>query len=152
MALLKIVAHFKDGTLIKGTTRDFSPNNEFFHLETGNGQVEAIDVNSLKAVFFVKYFLGNKVLGVNERVNNGDLEGGARRIIRVTFSDGEMLEGYNIGFSNDRLGFFVRPTNKRSNNERIFVVSSATKEVEHRSSPFPTLSPRNHQYSTLPLP
>jgi hypothetical protein len=144
MTPLKIVAHFKDGTLVKGTTRNFSPNQNLFHLETANGQVEPIDVNSLKAVFFVKYFLGNKIFGVNERFTSVDVECGAKRIIRVTFSDGEILEGYNVGFSSDRFGFFVRPTNKNSNNERIFVVTSATEKVEHCLSSFQPTSYLKH--------
>ncbi len=59
----KIVAHFQDGRLLKGTTRDFVPNKELFHLEPvdappGTKPVEVL-TSDLKAVFFVKDFTGH---------------------------------------------------------------------------------------------
>jgi len=59
----KIIVKFKDGKIIKGWTTDFGPNKEVFHLhpleEYGKAVIE-IEVSSLKAVFFVKDFQGNK--------------------------------------------------------------------------------------------
>jgi hypothetical protein len=130
MALLKVVAHFKDGSLKKGTIRNFSPNNDFFHLEISIGQVDVININALKAVFFVKHFLGKRILRNSKKTDNYDLEAGTIRKVRITFSDGEEIDGFGYYSGREKLGFFIRPTNKRSNNERIFIITSAIKKVE----------------------
>ena len=56
----KVVARFKDGSLMKGKTNDFFPNKTSFHLETLSGETKTIDVELLKAFFLVKNFDGNK--------------------------------------------------------------------------------------------
>ncbi len=39
----KVVARFKDGSIIKGKTSDFFPNKETCHLETLNGEIKEIN-------------------------------------------------------------------------------------------------------------
>src|SRR5262249_45998021 len=58
--LNKIVAHPRDGKLLKGTTQDFFPNRPLFHILLADGK-ESVEVRckSLKAVFFVKEFAGD---------------------------------------------------------------------------------------------
>ena len=46
-----------------------------------------------------------------------------------TFKDGEELLGTTQGYQPDRPGFFVIPADPESNNERCYVVASATEEV-----------------------
>ena len=41
-----------------------------------------------------------------------------------------MIIGYTTGYSPDRQGFYVTPAEKKSNNERIFVVKSASEKIE----------------------
>ena len=59
----KIVVKYKDGKIVKGWSTDFGPNKEIFHLhpleEYGKDVLE-IETSSLKAVFFVKDYKGNK--------------------------------------------------------------------------------------------
>jgi hypothetical protein len=50
--------------------------------------------------------------------------------VRITFFDGEILEGTTQGYAPERNGFFVVPLERDSNNLRIFVISSAVKKVE----------------------
>jgi hypothetical protein len=57
------------------------------------------------------------------------LAGGGRKI-QVRFLDGETIVGYTMGYSPDRTGFFLVPADSKGNNERIFVVKSATEKVE----------------------
>ena len=125
MAINKVVAGLKDGTVMKGNTSDFFPNRKDFSLELQSGERVKIDTGQLKALFFVKDFTGNK----NRKDNYNDVIPGGGRKIQVKFKDGELVIGYSQGYSPDRLGFFVIPADKDSNNERIFVVNSATKEV-----------------------
>ena len=122
----KVVARFKDGTILKGKTNDFFPNKTSFHVETLNGETEAIDVEQLKALFLVKDFEGNK--DYDEEFN--DQVSGAGRKIKVTFSDGEIITGYTLGYSPNRQGFYMTPADLKSNNVRIFVIKSATEKIE----------------------
>jgi hypothetical protein len=121
----KVVVRFKDGTIVKGNTSDFSPNKASFHLIYPKGKIEEIDVEGLKAVFFVKDFKGDK----DHSKKYDDTVPGAGRKVKVDFSDGESILGYVLGYSPDRQGFFMTPADLAGNNERIFVVKSATKNV-----------------------
>ena len=54
----------------------------------------------------------------------------AGRKIEVEFTDGESITGYALGYSPDRHGFFITAADLSSNNERNFVVKSATKSIK----------------------
>ena len=120
-----VVARFKDGTIMKGTTSDFFPNKKEFHLTLMHGEIVPIDVEKLKALFFVKDLEGNK----DHKEEYADVVPGGGRKVRIEFIDGEIVIGFSQGYSPDRQGFFVIPADKRSNNERFFVVASATTKV-----------------------
>ena len=122
----KVVVKFKDNTLAKGKTSDFFPNKAQFHLENLNGEIVEISIEDLKALFFVKDFKGNKD---HEKNYNDEIAAGGRKI-RVQFLDGETVIGYTLGYSPDRQGFYMTPADLKGNNERIFVVKSATEKVE----------------------
>ena len=122
----KIVVRYKDGNIIKGQTADFSPNKALFHIETINGEVKEVNMENLKAVFFVKDFEGNKQYKENY---NKHIAGGGRKI-KVQYQDDEEITGYTLGYSPERQGFFMIPADTGGNNERIFIVKSATKNIE----------------------
>lgn len=122
----KVVVKFKDNTLAKGKTSDFFPNKTQFHLENLNGEILEISIEDLKALFFVKDFKGNKN---HEKKYSDEIAAGGRKI-RVQFLDGETVIGYTLGYSPDRQGFYMTPADLKGNNERIFVVKSATEKVE----------------------
>jgi hypothetical protein len=122
----KVVTRSKDHTMRKGTTRNFFPNKTQFHLEEINGEISEISIEDLKAVFFVKDFEGNKS---HQKSYDDNIAGGGKKI-KVRFFDGETVVGYTLGFSPDRQGFFLTPGDLKGNNERIFVVKSATEKIE----------------------
>ena len=122
----KVVARFKDGSIMKGKTNDFFPNKTNSHLETLSGQIQQIEVEQLKAFFLVKDFEGNKNYAEDYR---DEITGTGRKIM-VKFSDGESIIGYTLGYSPDRQGFFMTPADLNSNNQRIFVVKSASEKIE----------------------
>ncbi len=122
----RIVVKFKDNTVSKGKTNNFSPNKAQFHLEEMNGDIVEISNEDLKAVFFVKDFKGNK----NHDDNYNDEIAAGGRKIKVRFFDGETVVGYTLGYSPDRQGFYLSPADLQGNNERIFVVKSATEKIE----------------------
>ena len=130
LTLLKVVVRFKDGSVKKGTAQNFSPENVSFHLLTSSGQTLSLRIEELKAVFFVKDYLGNKLRKDINKISRNNFQAGTGRMIRVIFSDDEMIIGYSTGYSPNRQGFFVIPADQKSNNERIFVITSATKRVE----------------------
>ena len=122
----KVVVRFTDGSILKGNTSDFLPNKNQFHVESEDGQVISVSVEKLKAVFFVKDFDGDK----DHVETYGDEMAGYGRKIRVRFSDGETIIGYTMGYSPERQGFYITPAETKSNNERVFVVKSATEKIE----------------------
>jgi hypothetical protein len=129
--LIRVVAHYMDGKLLKGTTQDFFPNRPRFHLQPADGGT-AVEVRcrALKALFFVKEFAGNP----RRRDLRGFLaspgETAQGKKVAVRFKDGELLCGYSLSYLPDREGFFVFPSDSASNNLRIYVIIAATAEVK----------------------
>lgn len=126
MLVNRIVAKFQDGTLMKGRTSDFLPNKKSFHLELTNGRIVNINIEQLKAVFFVKDFKGNK----QYKDDYKDIVPGGGKRIRVKFIDGEVLVGYTQGYAPHRTGFFLVPGDRQSNNERVFIINSVIEKIE----------------------
>lgn len=126
----KLVARYLDGRVVKGDTLDFSMNKDAFHLasiENPNMMFE-IRIEQLKAVFFVKDFIGNR--DYDERSEfNGTCPVNCKKM-EVTFYDGEKLTGITEMYMPNRKGFFLFPTDKKSNTEKVFVVNKAVREVK----------------------
>lgn len=121
----KVVIQYKNSELLKGKTTDFFPNKQEFHLEAINGEIKKVPIEDLKAIFFVKDYDGNQ----NHQDNYSDEIPASGRKVKVSFSDGETVIGYTLGYSPDRQGFYLSPADLKGNNERIFVVKSATKNI-----------------------
>ena len=125
----KIAARFKDGRVSKGTTHDFVPGKPFLHLHIpGTPEAVLIQVEDLKAIFFVKNFAGRPDYS-ETKIYPVQIPAAKGRKIVVVFRDGEVLTGYTFGYDPGRAGFFILPTDEMSNNDRVFVVRSAVKEV-----------------------
>jgi hypothetical protein len=126
MTANKVVLKFKDSSILKGQTNNFLPNKAMFHLQKLKGGQVEVQVEQLKAIFFVKDYDGAKD---RKKVYEDKVPGGGRRI-KVKFQDGETVIGYTMGYSPDRPGFFLVPADLGGNNERIYVVKTATEQVE----------------------
>jgi hypothetical protein len=129
----KIVARFRDGQIKKGYSQDFFPNKPVFHLAKDArgtaGEPEAVQVNDLKALFFVKDFSGNPNYKEQKRFMEGDKPSG--RKVEVTFLDGEVLEGSVLGYNPKQSGFFLFLADPKGNNIRVFVVNNAIKKFRY---------------------
>jgi len=123
----KVVARYLDGRVLKGTTSNFAPMRDHFHVVDLAGGRHEVFLRDLKALFFVKTFEGKS--GYRERRQFGD-ENVYGRKVRCAFDDGEVIVGYTQGYDANRPGFFVTPVDPESNNERVFVINSASLEVE----------------------
>jgi hypothetical protein len=133
----KVVAHFKDGRIVKGHTRDFSPSRDSFTLQPYVGETGPVPVflDDLKAVFHVRTFEGNRdhppsrgrVGKVDEPRFSTMMEQGRR--VALQFNDGERLWGYAETEGAPARGFFFFPTDPGDNNLRVYVVKSSLKEM-----------------------
>jgi hypothetical protein len=128
----KVVVRYMDGRVVKGTTVDFLPTRPMFHVvpvgQTGNTiSVLEVRVSDLKAVFFVKDFIGDASYDEIKEFNAGAPAQGRR--MQVVFKDDEMLVGTTMGYQPERTGFFLVPADPKSNNDRCFIVAAAVKGV-----------------------
>ncbi len=129
----KVVARKNDGAMIKGTTGDFSPDKDVFHVhvkEHGKYDIHTVKLNDLKAVFFVNTLEGNKLSPHKSSRKNKSIDREPiGKTVKVFFDDGEILQGKSHSFHMDRLGFFMMPSDERSNNERVFVVLQSVEKI-----------------------
>jgi len=125
-----VVAHFIDGRVLKGVTRDFSPTHPVFHVfPTSTHPGVQVRCNQLKAAFFVRDLTGDPLRSDLRGFITGPDETIHGKKIAVRFPDGELLCGYSLAFSMRRGGFFMFPSDAGSNNLRIFVVVSEDTQV-----------------------
>ena len=129
----KAVVKYKNGDIIKGWVEDFRPDRESFMffplIEYSEEERMEINFDSLKAVFFVKDFIGNKDY-IKVRTFNVDLKiTPSQRKILVNFLDGEHLYGTSHTYGRYEVGFFVYPIDPKDNSGRIFVVRKAIESI-----------------------
>ncbi len=127
----KVVVRFADGRTVKGTTADFVPTKDLFHvyLMTDSAGAKPVDISirDLKALFFVKDFKGDSQHAESNAFDPSHPPAG--RKIRVEFKDGEIIIGTTTGYQPGRPGFFLMPADAGSNIERCYIVAAATKEI-----------------------
>lgn len=126
-----VVARFADGRIMKGTTADFSPAKDLFHVivTTSSAGTSPVEVHKkdLKTLFFVKDLVGDPSHVEKNAFDPAHPPAGRR--IRVVFKDGEILVGTTTGYQAGRPGFFLVPADAESNIERCYVVTAATREI-----------------------
>ena len=127
----KIVARYRDGRTLKGTSQNFFPNKPVFHInrlgKSDTGDVIEVKVDELKAVFFVKDFTGNP--RHNERKKPAPGERPQGRLMEVTCKDREVFVGTTTGYDPKRPGFFLFPVDPTANNMKVYIVSGAVATV-----------------------
>jgi hypothetical protein len=129
--MFQVVARFQDGQVLKGMAVDFSPRKDHFHLlpwSSGPGVPPTlVPLPDLKGLFFVRHLDGNPAHAEKNAFDPTNLTPGKR--IRVTFRDGEILLGLTRHFRPEVQGFFLLPADQRSNNERCYVLTAATRNI-----------------------
>ena len=112
-AASRVVVACLDGKRLKGYVFNFSALRDSFRLfpEPNSPQTAGADlqIRDVKAIFFVKDFAGQP-----ER----------------TFLDGEKIPGTSEAYNRNKLGFFMFPSDRDSNNSRIFVVNKNVSAVK----------------------
>ena len=126
-----VVARYLDGRVLKGVTRDFSPNRAMFHVDPQDGAATIeLRFRQLKALFFVATLEGDASRQDVRGFIHGPVETQQGKKVAVRFKDGEFICGYTLSWSPDREGFFMFPADVGSNNQRIYVITSSTLEVK----------------------
>ena len=129
----KVVVKYQNGNIIKGWVEDFRSDRDTFilHPLVEFSQEERLKINfdSLKAVFFVKDFMGDKDY---KKVRTFDVDlkiTPSQRKLIVIFKDGENLYGTSHSYGRYKIGFFIYPVDPKDNNDRIFLIHSAVESV-----------------------
>lgn len=129
-AASKVVVACLDGQRLKGFVFNFSALRDSFRLfpEANSPQSAGNDIQlqDVKAIFFVKEFAGN-----SERKDAYNMAEGAHgRKLEVSFRDGEKIPGTTEAYNPNKLGFFMFPADRDSNNSRIFIVNKNIRGVK----------------------
>lgn len=128
--IVKVIARYRNGRLVKGFTRNFFPNKDRIHISPPDdpyGEGTGIWLKDLKALFFVRDFAGNPHYDETKVfIEETKLSG---RPVEITFADGEVMVGSTFGYAPGRPGFFVSPVDSKSNNIKVFAVSTAVERV-----------------------
>jgi hypothetical protein len=125
----KVVVAYLDGRRTKGYIYNFSALKESFDLLPQEDPLHErgtrVELKDLKAVFFVKDFIGNPEYH-EDALAESPMHG---RKIEASFRDGEKVLGKTEGYNPQKLGFFMFPADPKSNNERIFVVNRNAQQI-----------------------
>lgn len=139
MARLKIVAHLRTGKLLKGYVELPLPTDTSGVVATvpvtlpkqvivetvEGGKKQTVPLATMKALFFVKSFEGNRQYS-EIKFFNGEpkIEG---LWVHLTFSDNEKTEGIvhnSVSFLTEP-GFLMKPPDPNSNNQAVYVMKES---------------------------
>ncbi|HYA96982.1 MAG TPA: hypothetical protein VEH49_02725 [Methylomirabilota bacterium] len=125
----KTVVAYLDGRRLKGYVYNFSPANDRFKLfprdDAPNSRGTEVHIKDLKAVFFVKDFIGDPAYKESQWVDPSRMG----RRIEVTFADGETIKGTTDAYNPLKPGFFISPADPECNTLRVFVVRRNARQV-----------------------
>ncbi|HEX9582419.1 MAG TPA: hypothetical protein VF970_15045 [Gemmatimonadales bacterium] len=125
----KVVAHFIDHAMVKGTSMDVDPGRILCHIETADRGTVEVDLRQVKALYFVKDFGGQPKYDETRQVSAGDQRLVGSRRVRVRFRDGEEQGGLMNRYPPNRPFYFLLPIDPASNNIRILINRDAVAEV-----------------------
>ena len=126
----KVVARYTDGRIVKGYTFDFGPSQSRFHVfaePMASGPSTLVLVRDLKAVFFVRDFVGNPARQDGQKFPPGMPT--RHRMSRCASGMARSWLGRPRVPPTDPQGFFLMPADPESNNLRAYVVAAATRAV-----------------------
>ena len=126
-SLQKVVVRTRDGEVIPGFANQ-DVMNSTLKIITQQGKEQKFSIDKLKAVFFVKDFQGNPEYDEIKFLNKQSVS--SMVWVRVEFFDGEILEGKipnNMELISSP-GFYLSPSDRDTNNKRVYVVKSSLKD------------------------
>jgi hypothetical protein len=126
----QVVAHFRDGHVLKGISLDVDPEKPVFHIRPPQGKAVEAKLQDLKALFFVRSLDGNSATNDQKNLDPKDTRARGSTPIKVSFEDGETISGLTIRFPPHKPYFFIVPADPKSNNIRILINKSAVVAME----------------------
>ena len=124
-----IVAHLKDGKVVKGLSLDVDPKKPVCHLKTESGGMIEVTLADTKALFFVKTATGRKEHNESREIVPGDSRLVGTKRIAVIFADGEVIYGLTNRYPPLGNYFYILPVDLESNNIRILINRAAVKTI-----------------------
>jgi hypothetical protein len=121
----KVVAHYEDGRIIKGTGMDIDPARPVCHVRPEQGPAREVKLRDLKALFFVRSLEGDPDRSEDLTPDYQDPRARGSTVVSMRFRDGEEIVGITIRYPPIRPFFFVVPVDAQSNNTRILVNRAA---------------------------
>jgi Family of unknown function (DUF6982) len=149
--LQKVVAHFIDHSVIKGTSADVDPKRPVCHVHTPAREVVEVDMRQVKALFFVKDLDGKPGYHETQAPADGDQRLRGSRQVEVAFADGERLGGLMNRFPPLGPFFFMLPIDPQSNNVRILVNRDAVATMRPVDGQGNAAAPRESQPQRISL-
>lgn len=125
-----VVARYRDGRVVKGTSMDVDPNRPYFHVRRADGTSVPVDMNELKALFFVRSLTGDATRNDRATPVADDPRSRGATLVKLAFADGETIVGMTIAWPPRKPFFFVNPVDADSNNIRILVNRDAVTGME----------------------
>ena len=120
-----VVAHYLDGSLVKGVSLNVDPGRPSCHVQTREQGMVEVKLADLKALFYVRSFEGDPTHEEVNRLEPDDSRRIGARVVEVEFRDGEKLVAITPHYPPTRNLFFVLPADRKSNNERVLVNQAA---------------------------
>lgn len=127
--VVSVVLRYRNGNVEKCSASPYLSHTHFsIQVLTGSGKVRRVPTSDLKAVFIVRDLesQGHEQIELLDEHPDGPKAG---KLVKVTFFDGETMKGKVLGNMDEGSGFFLLPTNPKDNNEKIFVIREALKEI-----------------------
>ncbi len=90
----KAILRFIDGKMLKGYIKNFTLADEHIFIEDDSSETQKIRLKELKAIFYVRDFLGDRKHR-EKKAFSGARPSGKRLFIR--FKDGEQMMGFLEG-------------------------------------------------------
>ena len=124
----KVVVHFLDGRLLRGYGKFFFRGQDMIRLLDLKRRTVRILLEEVKAVFFVRRLRGRKDYHEAKRFSSASPKFG--RKVEIVFRDGEVIKGRALDYKPEDRGFYLKPSDPKSNNEMVFVPLTALRRVK----------------------
>ncbi len=112
----RVVIHTLEGQVHRGTVHDLDLQDDVLPLQQQDGRLVRIPSQRLKAVFFVL------PPGAKHPPTRGER-------VQVTFRDGRQVVGYSEDHAGSEPGFFVVPSDTRTNTARVYVYRGGVQSI-----------------------
>ena len=127
----KVVVHFLTKDIKKGTAYDFSSESPMMHLlvtdDAGKKLLERINIDLVKAIFFVRTLEGNQLYKEKNEFEPGKTVYGKK--LSIEFADTEKIVGYSVNNPSQKKRFFMIPADPNGNNLKILINTDTIKDL-----------------------